>query len=517
MFGPPSRLLLLPLALSACAAQPQFRFANVFGDHAVLQRDVSSPIWGFSPPGGSVWVALLGHNVTATADGSGVWSVLLPPTPAGGPYVITATYGGAGITLIDIYFGDVFLCGGQSNMQANVAYTWNGTAECERGYASRYHTMRVMTVGHTPGGAPSPLDDLGVIAVPWSVPAPDSICQPTGKASFPPGFSAVCYYTGRDVFDALNATVPIGLISSCASSTAINQWMPAAARAGCPPPTLNDTCNGVAGCLYNSGIAPMARGGAPLALSGVLWYQGENDCGEGGKSGSNEYYSCAFQGLISSWRALFASPTLPFHFVQLSSWASGNPVDVPATRAAQLAALALPGTTAALSYDLGDLSAPIPGHPRNKQGVGVRVAAGVLAGPPYRLPVHSVGPVFVGATAPPAGADGTLVVTVQFNVSCGGVVYTPVACPTGQLPQEGSCEEFAAVGGDGVWRAGTGVGVVGGGSGVRFTVPGFGVGAALVGTRGFWALWPLASVADGCGFPAVPWRVVVGSYPSLVD
>ena len=83
--------------------------------------------------------------------------MLLPPTPAGGPYVITATEdGGVGITLTDIYFGDVFLCGGQSNMQANVAYTWNGTAECERGYASRYHTMRVMTVGHTPRGGALP-------------------------------------------------------------------------------------------------------------------------------------------------------------------------------------------------------------------------------------------------------------------------------------------------------------------------------------------------------------------------
>ena len=45
------------------------------------------------------------------------WVAVLPATPEGGPHTITASsssYGKATIT--DVLFGDVWICGGQSNM-----------------------------------------------------------------------------------------------------------------------------------------------------------------------------------------------------------------------------------------------------------------------------------------------------------------------------------------------------------------------------------------------------------------
>ena len=83
----------------------------------VLQRaPQQAVVWGYVPKGESVVVALDGAALPAShADGNGTWRVRLPPTLAGGPHTIevTASTGGKQ-TLTDILFGDVFLCGGQS-------------------------------------------------------------------------------------------------------------------------------------------------------------------------------------------------------------------------------------------------------------------------------------------------------------------------------------------------------------------------------------------------------------------
>ena len=54
-------------------------------------------------------------------DGNGVWKVHLKPQDAGGPVAINATNGMAIISIDDVYFGDVWLCSGQSNMEFTVS------------------------------------------------------------------------------------------------------------------------------------------------------------------------------------------------------------------------------------------------------------------------------------------------------------------------------------------------------------------------------------------------------------
>ena len=46
-----------------------------------------------------------------------MWTVKLQPMPPGGPYVVRATVGREAIQINDVMFGDVWLCGGQSNMK----------------------------------------------------------------------------------------------------------------------------------------------------------------------------------------------------------------------------------------------------------------------------------------------------------------------------------------------------------------------------------------------------------------
>lgn len=124
------------------------------------------------------------------------------------------------------------------------------------------------------------------------------------------------------------------------------------------------------GVLFNGMIAPVA----PYAVKGFLWYQGENDCGN-----ANAYRS-KFRELIGEWRALWGKGLLPFHFVQLAGY--GPPREgaqcsaLADLRHAQAAALVLPGTRMTTAVDLGD---PDNLHPRNKAGVGERLARSVLS------------------------------------------------------------------------------------------------------------------------------------------
>jgi sialate O-acetylesterase len=49
------------------------------------------------------------------------------------------------VLLEDVYFGDVWLCGGQSNMEFTVNTAFNGTQEIA--LADRYPHIRLLTVG----------------------------------------------------------------------------------------------------------------------------------------------------------------------------------------------------------------------------------------------------------------------------------------------------------------------------------------------------------------------------------
>ena len=117
--------------------------------------------------------------------------------------------------------------------------------------------------------------------------------------------------------------------------------------------------------LYNAMIAPLV----PLALKGVIWYQGETNVGRAAQ------YKRLFPALITDWRHQFGRPDLPFLFVQLANYLPAQPQPGPSAwaelREAQTAALALPHTGMATAIDLG-VAEDI--HPHNKQDVGHRLA-----------------------------------------------------------------------------------------------------------------------------------------------
>lgn len=145
--------------------------------------------------------------------------------------------------------------------------------------------------------------------------------------------------------------------------------------------------NQIATLLYNKMIHPLIR----FPLRGVLWYQGESNAGPG----DSTRYRDQFATMIKAWRADWQQPQLPFLWVQLANWISGQDTVQESPwaelRASQSAALSLPATGQAVTIDIGD---PDSIHPLDKQDVGHRLALAarhmvygetlVYAGPRYR-------------------------------------------------------------------------------------------------------------------------------------
>lgn len=234
--------------------------SRTLGDHAVLQRDSVSTVWGFDEPGSQITTNFSGLVLVNITDAEGVWRQQLPPTPAGGPYWLTfsSSLGGTA-SLADILFGDVYLAGGQSNMQFTLTSAFNGTAEIA---AANYPKIRLMTVGQGTFKAPAPLQDLATVYQNWTAATPASV----GGAAFT-AFSAIGYLFGRDIYESLGGNIPIGIISNNWGGTCLQSWS---------PPYVNAACNSTYSSsgmsnLYNTMIAPYLVG--PMALTGFLWSQ----------------------------------------------------------------------------------------------------------------------------------------------------------------------------------------------------------------------------------------------------
>jgi len=121
--------------------------------------------------------------------------------------------------------------------------------------------------------------------------------------------------------------------------------------------------------LYNAMIAPLL----PLAMRGVIWYQGESNANHAAE------YRALFPAMIQDWRNRWGQGEFPFLFVQLSSFGKLQSTPVESNwallREAQTMALRLPNTAMAVTIDIGD---PADIHPKQKKEVGDRLAAEAL-------------------------------------------------------------------------------------------------------------------------------------------
>ena len=393
---------------------------RVIGSNMVLQRYMQAPIWGWASAGEEVTITLSAEaegvapvsTTTAIADAEGNWQIKLPAMAAGGPYTLRVK-GSNTLELTNVLFGEVWVCSGQSNMQWSVSASKDSEAEIAAGM---YPKIRLFYVPRVASGLLQ--QD---VAADWYETTPETVAN----------FSAVAYYFGRKLYK--NLDVPIGLINTSWGGTRIEPWTPPVGFAAVPalasihkeaqdiqanyraqlPEKMNEIEAWIAEtrkaletgaqltqmpnnthplahqqrptALYNAMVHPIV----PYAMRGALWYQGESNLREG------MLYHEKMKALINGWREVWGQGDFPFYFVQLAPFNYGgrnaNPLFLPQIWEAQAATLALPNTGMAVTTDIGNLRDI---HPRNKQGVGRRLALWALAKDYGRDDVTYSGPLY---------------------------------------------------------------------------------------------------------------------------
>ncbi|WP_109485607.1 sialate O-acetylesterase [Occallatibacter savannae] len=177
--------------------------STIFGDNMVLQRGKPDAIWGWSDPGDTIRVEMGEKTATAVAGPDRRWQLKIDPPAAGGPYTLKIS-GHQTFELHNVLVGDVWLCGGQSNMGLPLRFTKNADEEIK---AANYPEIRFFTVAGHPA-----YHHVDVIDGKWQAVSPET-------ASW---ISAVGYYFARRVQKDVH--IPIGLVVDAVGGTPAESW-----------------------------------------------------------------------------------------------------------------------------------------------------------------------------------------------------------------------------------------------------------------------------------------------------
>ena len=182
----------------------------MFSDNMVLQRGRPDPVWGWAKPGDVVQVEFAGHTAKATAGADGRWEVKIQPPAPGGPYTLKITGPDRSVEFHEVLVGDVWLCGGQSNMELGLGLVNNAAEEIKN---ANHPEIRLFLVNHNVAYSPAKIPD-GT----WKICSPETI----GKDGWG-GFSAVAYFFGRRLQQDIHT--PVGLIEDCVGGSLVESWM----------------------------------------------------------------------------------------------------------------------------------------------------------------------------------------------------------------------------------------------------------------------------------------------------
>lgn len=390
--------------------------AGIFQSGMILQREKRIPLWGTGTPGEEVRIELPAGRWEGKADESGQWKVYVGPLSAAKSCTVKISSGEELITLQDVAVGDVYLAGGQSNMEFLMRYEKHFEAEreaCENPHIRFYDVPEVCYEGQE--------RDFDYSRV--------GLWRKADKENLD-FFSAPGYYFAREVQRELE--VPVGIIGLNWGGSRSLAWMSEEhARQICPEqvrdfeeklrgqsyeeavkkagenpandrgysvwnpfdefilprtpsgeelaalfsgmPGIEDYAaqldmKGYPGCLYEH----MVKKAAPFGVKGALWYQGESD---DELEDSSSHYEASLKAVISDWREAFQEKELPFFVVQLPgfrSWLQCVARSFPGIRRAQ--ELAAEGDPYVYLCSISDAGEEWDIHPKDKRVVGMRLA-----------------------------------------------------------------------------------------------------------------------------------------------
>ncbi|TNN75007.1 Sialate O-acetylesterase [Liparis tanakae] len=336
--------------MSSLIHKGELRFASYYGDHMVLQKSPERAVlWGRGPEGAE---GAATEEAEEAPESRGIWRVALDPVEAGGPYNVTAAAPSCAATLTDVLFGDIWLCGGQSNMWLQMSKIFNASKELNR--SRKYPHVRIFMAALNL--SETERTDLIQVEIPWSVP-PANVAQ----------FSAVCWLFGRYLYRTLQ--YPIGLVESCWGGTPVEVWSSSRAlqRCGldgtnnskdhqsfpytyCKDCSLDSTGPKENSVLWNAMIHPLLN----MTVKGAIWYQ------ETSMDSKTSTLSTYQRGSKNE-----AFPNIRWHQTADNGF-------VPNSRMRK--------TFMAVALDLPDARSPFGTiHPRDKQDVARRLTLGARA------------------------------------------------------------------------------------------------------------------------------------------
>jgi sialate O-acetylesterase len=388
-------ILTLLLIQGASEARAGLWLPNSLSDHILFQQNEPIVLWGKADPGSKINVLMVEvesqkivREAHVAADANGCWKAELKSLKASfRTYGVKITTENEGRLIHDVIIGELWLTGGQSNMDLPLRYIIGG---CEMIADAKCDTIRIfyqrgMDQSWWKSVPDEPVEDA--LDGRWVLANGTNVAECSG----------VAYTFALALHEALNKKgreIPIGVMNTAVGATAISSWMSRAAMESEPELKSKLPVHWNVGewkeyyqpwsqatALFNLKIAPLTN----HAVRGFLWYQGESDAwsGEAGAA----YYKKAQAALIADWRTHWGGKPRSFILSQLHAYDDGGkmPAEKLETwayfREAQFEiAQSVPKTATIaihdvpLTWDYGDFAYKGFVHPLDKKPVGERIA-----------------------------------------------------------------------------------------------------------------------------------------------
>ena len=321
----------------------------IFTNDMILQAN--KPVRVFGNGTGDVTVEFLGKTQSVVSNGE--WHAEFDAQGYGGPYKMSVTLDGVKTEITGIYFGDVYLLGGQSNMQFKM---WE-RRELSDVYEGN-ENVRLFTVDRMEENT----EERWGVKDGWVTLTKDNAKD----------FSAIGYYVSQELSKKGHK---IGLIACYQGASVIQSWLrkDVAQREELQVenkfadhewfPIWNDD-----GILYDYMLTKII----PYSMASVLWYQGESNA----SIDEARIYLKFLDALTSSWREVFMDSELEFIIIQLADYIERDTEGWHLVQKAQLEAQEkLQNDKTVVCRDVCENDDI---HPRSKKELSMRIVKALL-------------------------------------------------------------------------------------------------------------------------------------------